>query len=88
MAKGAKTGGRKKGTPNKVTQAAKDAIAQAAADLGGSERLVAWCREDEKNEQIFWGQIYPKLLPHQLTGADGESLTVQLVQYADRTTPK
>ena len=60
--------GRPKGTPNKVTQAAKDAIAQAAAELGGYERLVAWAKEDAKNEHTFWGTIYPKLLPLQVDG--------------------
>lgn len=62
--------GRPKGVPNKTTQAAKDAIAQAAADLGGAERLVEWAKTDPKNEQIFWGQIYPKLLPLKI-GGDG-----------------
>lgn len=35
-----KTGGRKKGTPNKLTKAVKDIIASAADELGGQERLV------------------------------------------------
>ena len=35
-----KTGGRLKGTPNKVTAVAKDAIAAAAERLGGIDRLV------------------------------------------------
>ena len=65
MAKGRKTGGRKKGTPNKTTQAAKDAIALAAERLGGVDRLVAWAKEDPTNEKVFWGTIYTKLLPLQ-----------------------
>jgi len=71
MAKGVKTGGRVKGTPNKVTTAAKDAIAQAAEALGGTERLVAWAQEDPQNEKVFWGTIYPKLLPLQVSGEGG-----------------
>lgn len=80
---GQRFGGRKKGTPNKVTQTAKDAIAQAAADLGGAKRLVAWVKEDEQNERIFWGQIYPKLLPHQITGVDGQPLAVSIVRFGE-----
>jgi hypothetical protein len=77
--KGRKPGpGRPKGCPNKKTQAAKDAIAQAAAELGGSARLVEWARHDMANERIFWGQIYPKLLPLQVTGADGNPFAVAL----------
>lgn len=55
--------GRPKGSPNKVTAAAKDAIAQAAEELGGANRLVAWAKEDPLNERSFWTTIYPKLLP-------------------------
>lgn len=63
--------GRPKGLQNKTTIAAKDAIAQAADELGGAKRLVAWAKEDKLNERVFWGSIYPKLLPLQVTGAGG-----------------
>lgn len=76
MARGAKTGGRQKGTLNKTTQMAKEAIALAADDLGGAERLVAWAKEDPQNERAFWTQIYPKLLPVQVTGPDDGPLQV------------
>jgi hypothetical protein len=68
--------GRPKGALNKTTKAAKDAIAQAAEELGGTDRLVAWVKEDPSNERVFWGTIYPKLLPLQLNGAgeNGEHL--------------
>lgn len=61
--------GRAKGTPNKITQSAKDSIAMAAELLGGTERLVNWAKEDPSNEKVFWGTIYPKLLPLQVNGA-------------------
>lgn len=76
MAKGKKTGGRTKGTPNKTTATVKEAIEFAAAGLGGGERLMAWAREDAANERIFWGQIYTKLLPMQVTGEDGKGIPV------------
>ena len=60
--------GRPKGMANKSTQIAKDAIALAADKLGGAERLVAWAKEDGKNEAAFWTTIYPKLLPLQVSG--------------------
>jgi hypothetical protein len=58
--------GRPKGSPNKTTKIAKEAIAYAAEGLGGADRLVAWAKEDAKNEAAFWTQIYPKLLPLQV----------------------
>lgn len=67
-ANGNKTGGRKKGTPNKLTATVKNAIAEAASDLGGKDRLVAWAKEDPENEKAFWTQLYPKLLPYQVNG--------------------
>lgn len=73
-----KTGGRAKGTPNKTTQTAKDAIALAADRLGGVTRLVAWAKSDPLNERAFWSTIYPKLLPLQVTGEGGGPLQVVL----------
>lgn len=74
--KGKKTGGRTKGTPNKTTTVVKDAIQLAAEGLGGWQRMMAWAKEDDANERIFWGQIYPKLLPLQVTGEDGKGIPV------------
>ena len=88
MAKGQKTGGRTKGTPNKMTQTAKEAIAIAAEQLGGANRLVAWAKENPLNERVFWGTIYPKLLPLQVTGDDGGLLTVEIVQFGQSPDPE
>lgn len=83
MAKGFKTGGRAKGTPNKTTKLAKEAIAIAADRLGGEDRLVDWVKEDPSNERVFWSQIYTKLLPVQLETA-GEGLKIVLSADADK----
>lgn len=68
--------GRPRGSPNKVTKAAKDIIAEAADRLGGVERLVAWAKEDAQNERAYWSQIFPKLLPLQLSGEGGANIGV------------
>lgn len=73
--------GRPKGSPNKVTAAAKEVIAAAAAELGGQTRLVAWAREDAKNEHAFWATIYPKLLPLQVSGEGGGPVQVAAVEW-------
>ena len=65
---GGKKKGRPKGSPNRLTQNVRDAIAQAAEGLGGSARLIAWAKEDPKNEAAFWTSLYPKLLPLQVAG--------------------
>lgn len=76
MAKGIKTGGRQKGTPNKLTRVAKDVIASVAEDLGGAERLAEWAKEAPENEKAFWVSIYPKLLPLQVTGDPENPLAI------------
>ena len=63
-----KTGGRKKGTPNKTTIAAKTAIQMAAEGIGGTDRLIAWVKEDPDHEKVFWSQMYTKLLPLDVKG--------------------
>lgn len=77
-----KLGGRQKGTPNKVTAAAKDAIAQAASDLGGGKRIVEWARSDPKNEAAFWTTIYPKLIPVQVGGDPDNPLELNIRSIA------
>jgi len=76
-------GGRAKGTPNKVTQSVKQAIEMAAEGLGGTKRMIAWAKEDAANERIFWGNIYPKLLPLQIAGDPDSPLTIQILRFAD-----
>lgn len=55
--------GRPKGSLNKTTLAAKEAIEAAAEGLGGVNRLIEWAKSDPQNERVFWGTVYPKLLP-------------------------
>jgi hypothetical protein len=68
--------GRPKGSLAKTTVAVKDAISLAAQGLGGTDRLIAWAKEDPLNERAFWSSIYPKLLPLQVNGPgdNGEHL--------------
>jgi hypothetical protein len=73
--------GRKAGSVNKTTKAAKDAIALAAEELGGAERLVTWAQEDPANERAFWTTIYPKLLPLQVSGEGGGPLKMILASH-------
>lgn len=72
--------GRPKGAVNATTRAAKEAIEYAADGLGGADRLVAWAQEDPANERVFWGTIYPKLLPLTVAG-DKENPISHHVQF-------
>ena len=64
MAKGAKTGGRKAGTPNKVTAELKDMILTALSESGGVEYLQ---RVSDSHPAAFLS-LLGRVLPMQVTG--------------------
>lgn len=72
--------GRPKGSLNKTTRSVKEAIEMAAEGLGGAARLQAWAASDPSNERVFWGQIYPKLLPLQVQGDANNPLAVAIIE--------
>ena len=80
-----KTGGRKAGTPNKATQAAREAIARFVD--GNADRLQDWLEEIATNDgpqaafKCFMDVVeyhVPKLARTEHTGKDGEPLQVVL----------
>ena len=73
--------GRPKNSPNKTTTSAKAAIALAAEGLGGVKRLVAWAKSSPENERVFWSTIYPRLVPHEVSGSpDGSPISIAIVK--------
>lgn len=72
MAKGQKTGGRQKGTPNKLTALLKDEILQAADDAHADGR-VGYLTEQAKENPTAFLTLLGKVLPMQIegTGKDG-----------------
>lgn len=79
MARGVKTGGRTKGTPNKATAALKDAILNAFESVGGVSYLEHVALTDHKTFCTLLG----KVLPLQVTGEDGGAVIVEIVRYSD-----
>lgn len=79
--------GRKQGSENKLTTAAKSAIETAAEGLGGAKRLIQWAKSDPLNERAFWTQIYTKLLPLQVTGQDGKDLIPPAITFVVNELP-
>lgn len=75
---GERRGGRQKGTPNKLTTSAREAIAIAAQKLGGEKRLAEWAQEDPANESAFWTKIYPRLVPVEVGGPQGGPVVLEV----------
>lgn len=73
MAARVKTGGRVRGTPNKLTVSVKEAILGALEDAGGAKYLLGVARE---NPQVFCA-LLGKLLPNEITGADGGAIQMR-----------
>lgn len=65
-----KTGGRKKGTPNKTTALLKDAILQAATLAGGRDGLVGYLHVQATENPGPFMSLLGKVLPMQVTGPD------------------
>lgn len=60
MAKGVKTGGRTKGTPNKVSADLREMIHGALSDVGGREYLVSQAKENPTGFMTLLGKTLPK----------------------------
>lgn len=73
MARGRKTGGRRKGTPNKITGAVKEAIEEAFANAGGVAYLEKVAQDDPRAFCTLLGKILPKQVEQ--SGPDGEPLS-------------
>lgn len=80
MAKGVKTGGRKKGSSNVVTRELAAMIDGALSDLGGQKWLVATARD----EPTAFLALLGKRLPKDLRIGGGLKLQVNLVRDTGR----
>ena len=79
MALGKKTGGRQKGSPNKVTRQLKDMILQALDDSGGIDYL----KQTAIDHPVAFLTLVGKVLPLQVTGDGGGPLVVEIARFAD-----
>lgn len=79
----AKTGGRKKGTPNKINALLRDEILQAASDAHPDGRVGYLTQQAKKNPTAFL-TLLGKVLPTQIAGGDGESLQITVVTGVPR----
>lgn len=77
MAKGKKTGGRKKGSVNKMTATAREAFSLAFQGMGGVEGLTAWA---QANPTEFF-KLYARLIPVEHVGEGGTGPIATVVKH-------
>lgn len=73
-----KTGGRAKGTPNKVTKTLRDDIIEVHEKLGGTNGMLTWAQESDVNKRIFYSQILPKVLPKEIKAEVDQKISQHL----------
>jgi hypothetical protein len=76
MAKGKKTGGRRKGSPNKTTADVKAALVAAFDQLGGVPALVRFAK---KRPAEFY-KLWAKLLPSEVKATVDGTVRLELVE--------
>ena len=76
---GERRGGRKKGTPNKVSSKIKDMVLEALDELGGKDYLV---EQAKKNPAAYMG-LLGKILPTQLTGTDDGPMKIRWIAHEE-----
>jgi hypothetical protein len=80
MAKGQKTGGRAKGTPNKITRDIREAVLQSFEIVGGAQYLA----EQARLNPVAYLSLVGKVLPLQVTGEGGGAVSIQIVTGVPR----
>ena len=70
---GERRGGRKKGTPNRMTASARAAFEMAFAGAGGVKALREWAKA---NQTEFY-KLYARLIPVEHSGIDGGPIATE-----------
>lgn len=82
MAHGIKSGGRQKGTPNKITRVFREAVQTVYARIGGDKAFATWAQENPTEFYRIAARLIPQELRH--AGSDGQALNVEIVRYGSQ----
>ena len=75
-----KTGGRKKGSPNKTTALLKEAILKAAEGAGGKAGLIGYLKTQAVKQPSPFMALLGKVLPLQIGNDGDETLKITLIE--------
>ncbi len=74
--KGKKTGGRRPGSPNRITLSVKQALIEAFEKRGGVKSLLEWA--DTEPTEFY--KLWAKMLPTEISGTDGKPIPLCIVE--------
>lgn len=74
---GERRGGRKPGTPNKLTKSVKEAIEAAFDQVGGSEYLARMAEEQPTAFMTLLGKVLPAQINANVTGTEKRTVILQ-----------
>ena len=80
MAKGRKTGGRKRGVPNVTTKNAREAFQAVYQQLGGPRGMFDWANSSPQALGSFYS-LYARLIPIEHVGDGGEGPVQTIVKH-------
>lgn len=84
MARGKKTGGRRRGSLNKTTLSVKAALIEAFEEMGGVAALVRWGKKNPSQFYALWGRLLPQEVKSELSGPEGGPIQHEFI---DTLTP-
>jgi len=76
--------GRPRGSVNKTTSLLKDAILMAATQAGGKDGITGYLREQAVENPGPFMSLLGKVLPMQVTGENGNDLTIRVITGVPR----
>ena len=82
MAKDIKTGGRQKGTNNKVTQGAVANIMSVFEMLGGAQGFAQWATDNQTEFYKHYAKLIPMTVNAELSGSIMQELVYTIVKPA------
>lgn len=81
---GSKSGGRKKGTPNKSTTAVKNALIEAFDKLGGVDALTKWGQDEPTEFYKLWVKVLP-VQTNEIITNDSEVKRIEIITVEQNT---
>jgi len=78
---GERRGGRKKGTPNKITVQVKEALNKCYKAIGGDKAFAEWARLNRSEYYKLWAKQLPKEM--ELSGKDGGPIQLAPVEFIE-----